>query len=612
MKPLKLKFCSFPHVNGLNFALLLPIMKHIHSLIRWTQSRISKRQFLLLSAVLIGVSMGFASIVLKTFVHYIFKAATFNAGVNYNYYYLALPGIGILLTVLVIKYLLKGKLEKGLSNLHLNISKNASSVPREQMYSQIITSSITIGLGGSAGLEAPIVITGAAFGSNYAKVYHLTAKDRTLLLACGAAAGIGSAFNAPIAGVLFVLEVLLLDVSISAFIPLIIAAASGALISKIFLEENILLSFDHVQAFNYRNVPYYIMLGLLAGILSAYHSRLFTKVEGWFSKSKGKVYRNVIIGGLLLGLLYFVFPSLFGEGYSSIKTLSDQKPENLMNGSIFSEYENNAWYVLIFIGLTTFVKAFATGITLGAGGNGGNFAPSLFLGAHLGFFWARLVNLLNFTKLPENNFTIVGMAGILTGIYHAPLTAIFLIAEITGGYTLMIPLMIVSSIAFVISKYFEPYSMDTKKLVHSGQIFTDDKDKNILVSIKASGLVETDFQKIKADATLGSLVNLISSSRRNIFPVVDNDGKLLGIVLLDNAREVIFKRELYDTMKVAELMTKAPGMVHPMETMDVVMQKFDDTGAWNLPVIDDGKYIGFISKSTVFNRYREKLMATTL
>ena len=480
------------------------------------------------------------------------------------------------------------------------------------MYSQIITSSITIGFGGSAGLEAPIVITGAAIGSNYSKVYHLTAKDRTLLLACGAAAGIGAAFNAPIAGVLFALEVLLLDVSISAFIPLIIAAASGALISKIFLQEGILLSFEHVQAFNYRNVPYYIMLGILAGLLSAYHSRMFTKVEGLFSKSKGKIYRNIIFGGIFLALLIFVFPSLFGEGYQSIKTLSDQKPENLLDGSIFSEYKNNAWYVLIFIGLTTFFKAFATGITLGSGGNGGNFAPSLFLGAHLGFFWSRVLNMLNISKLPESNFTLVGMAGILSGIYHAPLTAIFLIAEITGGYTLMIPLMIVSSFAFVISKYFEPYSMDTKKLVHTGQIFTDDKDKNILVSIKAFGLVETDFQKINPEATLGSLVELISTSRRNIFPVIDNDGKLLGVVMLDNAREVIFKRELYDTMKVSELMSKAPGVVHPNETMDVVMQKFDSTGAWNLPVIDDGKYIGFISKSTVFNRYREKLMATTL
>ncbi len=586
--------------------------KSVANIVHWLQQRLTEKQFLLLSSVLVGISMGIAAIVLKTFVHYIFIVATFNRGINFNFYYLALPGIGIFLTVLAVKYLLRGKLEKGLSNIHISIAKKNSSIPSEQMYAQILTSSITIGLGGSAGLEAPIVITGAAVGSNYAKTYHLAPKDRTLLLACGAASGIAAAFNAPIAGVLFALEVLLLDVSISSFIPLIISAATGALISKIFLQENILLSFQLQEAFNYKNVPYYLVLGIMAGILSTYHSRLFSKTEGLFSKSGNRIYGNVIVGGLLLAFLIFIFPSLFGEGYQSIKTLSLQKPENLLDGSILAGLKDNSWYVLGFIGITMLVKAIATGITLGSGGNGGNFAPSLFLGAHLGFFWSRLINLLGITRLPESNFTIVGMAGILSGIYHAPLTAIFLIAEITGGYTLMIPLMIVSSISYIISKYFEPFSMDTKHLAHSGQIFTDNKDKNILITIKASALIERDFQIIKPESSLGELVELIANSKRNIFPVTDENGCLLGIVLLDNVREYIFKSNLYDSIHIRDIMTQAPGYISSSENMDSVMKKFDQTGAWNLPVVDNNIYQGFISKSTVFNRYREKLITSTL
>ncbi len=305
-----------------------------------------------------------------------------------------------------------------------------------------------MGFGGSAGLEAPIVITGAAFGSNYSKTYDLDKKEKTLLLACGIAAGIAAVFNAPIAGVLFALEVLIIDISISAFTPLILSAATGALISKIFLNDDVLLSFQLQQPFNYFNVPFYILLGILAGLISIYHARTFTKIEGLFSNAPKKKYLNVLIGGVALAMLLFIFPSLFGEGYQSIKLLSTQHPENLLDNSILQSLKNNQWIVLAFIGAIIFIKSIATGLTIGSGGNGGNFAPSLFVGSYLGFFFSRCINMLNLGNLPENNFTIVGMAGVLSGLYHAPLTAIFLIAEITGGYTLMIPLMIVSSISF--------------------------------------------------------------------------------------------------------------------------------------------------------------------
>lgn len=480
------------------------------------------------------------------------------------------------------------------------------------MYAQILTSSLTVGFGGSAGLEAPIVITGAAFGTNYSRTFHLNYKERTLLLACGIAAGIGAAFNAPIAGVLFAIEVLLIDISISAFTPLIISAATGALISKILLNDDLLLSFQLQQPFNYNNVPFYILLGLLAGVLSVYHSRAFSKIESLFSKSPNKIYLNAAIGGISLALLLFIFPSLFGEGYQSIKILAKQQPQNLLNKSLFLDYKSNEWFVLTFVGLLIFVKAIATALTLGSGGNGGNFAPSLFVGSYLGFFLSRCLNMLHLTNLPESNFTIVGMAGILSGIYHAPLTAIFLIAEITGGYILMIPLMIVSSISYAISKYFEPFSMDTKKLGQSGKIFTYDRDHNILTTIKISNLIETNFQKISPSDTLGDLVEIISKSKRNIFPITDNENKLLGIIILDNIRDIMFKNEMYSKVTAMELMTVPPATISSTQTMETVMKKFDETGAWNLPVVDNGQYIGFISKSSVFTSYRTKLKATTI
>ena len=586
-------------------------IKRINSIIEWTQTKLNKKQFIIFSSILVGLSVGLAAIILKTFVHYIFIAATFKELGNFKYFFLVLPIIGIFLTVLVVKKLLHGKLDKGLSHIHYAIANKSSIVPKDQMYGQILTSSLTVGFGGSAGLEAPIVITGAAIGSNYSKTYHLNYKERTLLLACGIAAGIGATFNAPIAGVLFALEVLIIDISISAFTPLIISAATGALISKIILQDDILLSFQS-QSFNYNNVPFYILLGLLAGIISVYHSRAFTKIENIFSKSPNKIYLNAAIGGLAIAALLFVFPSLFGEGYQSIKSLALQQPENLLDNGVFQNYKSNGWFVLIFVGVLIFVKAIATALTLGSGGNGGNFAPSLFVGSYLGFFLSRCLNMLNLTNLPESNFTMVGMAGILSGLYHAPLTAIFLIAEITGGYTLMIPLMIVSSISYAISKYFEPFSMDTKTLGQSGKIFTDDRDHNILTTIRTSNLIETDFQKISPNDTLGNLVEIISKSTRNIFPVTDTENKLLGIIILDNIRDIMFKNEMYDKVTAKELMTNPPTTISPTQTMETVMKKFDETGAWNLPVIDNGQYVGFISKSSVFTSYRTKLKATTI
>ncbi len=582
------------------------------SIIDWVQDRLTKKQFIFLSSVLVGLSAGAAVIILKTFAHYIFLIATFDKGFNSRYLFVILPILGIFLTVLVTKKVLKGRLQKGLPNIHYAIAKKSSVIPRKQMYAQVLTSSLTVGLGGSAGLEAPIVVTGAAFGSNYARTYNLNYKDRTLLLACGISAGIAAAFNAPIAGVLFALEVLLLDVSISAFIPLIISAAAGTLLSKIVLKDDILISFQLTQPFDYINVPFYALLGVFAGLVSVYHSRIFHRVEGMFGRSQRKVYKNVIYGGLTLGILIFFFPTLFGEGYESIKSLSLLKPEEILDNSYFQDYKNNEWVVLAFVGMLIFVKSIATGVTLGSGGNGGNFAPSLFVGAYLGFFFSRLTNLFSFINLPESNFTLVGMAGILSGLYHAPLTAIFLIAEITGGYTLILPLMIVSSISYAISRYFEPYSMDTKKMATGGVIFTQDKDKNILSTINTNSIIDNDYDKLYENIYLGELVNVISSSKRNVFPVTDRFNCLVGLVYLDNIRDIIFKHELYDVVQVKDLMVIPTEVIIEDEPMDSVMKKFDSSNLWNLPVTRDGKFIGFINKSTVFTSYRSRLKSTVL
>lgn len=581
------------------------------TIINWISGKLSPRQILVFSSIFVGLTAGLAAVVLKTAVYYIHHSITHDYHIKYQYFfYLIFPTIGILLTVWFVQKHLKGKLGRGTANILNAIAKKSSFLPKDQMYSHIVTSALTVGFGGSAGLESPMVVTGAAIGSNYAKTHRINYKDRTLLLACGAAAGIAAAFNSPIAGVLFALEVLLADVSISAFIPLLIAAATGGLLSKIILQEDTLFSFKLIQPFDYHNTPFYILLGALAGFVSVYYARVYLKIESFLKPKKKNVYGKAVFGGIVLAILILFFPSLFGEGYESIKTLSHLNPEKIFEHSILVDFVSSKWMVVLFIVLTMFFKTIAAAITIGSGGNGGNFAPSLFVGAYLGFAFAYILNLLGITQAPVSNFTIVAMAGILSGVFHAPLTAIFLIAEITGGYELMIPLMIVSATSFMISKYFEPYSMDIKRLAKKGRVFTSDKDKNILTSLKISNLTETDFQIVTPDLTLGSMVEVVRHSKRNIFPVIENE-ILVGVIVLDNIRDIMFKHDMYDKVYVKEIMRKPFATIDPDEEMASVMKKFDETGAWNLPVLKEGRYIGFVSKSSIFVQYRNRLIKTT-
>jgi CIC family chloride channel protein len=593
-----------------NFQLYIrKIIRRFESLFVLAKEILSERNFIYLSCVAVAISCALAVIVLKSFAHNVFLFANYlNTYLKLPYSNSILPVIGILLTVFVVRRFLDGKLEKGSSHILHSVAKKGGIVPKKQMYAQIITSSLTVGLGGSAGLESPIVITGAAFGSNFAQKYKLSQKDRILLLACGVAAGIGAAFNAPIAGVLFAIEVVLTDVSISAFIPIMISAATGALVSQITLSSDILLSFNKEQSFNFHNTPYYVLLGILAGFVSVYHARNFRRVEHFFSKFKKRPYRKALFGATLLAVLIFFFPTLFGEGYESIKTLSTNHPEVLLDNTILKNHKSNEWILLAFIGVTTLLKSFATGLTLGSGGNGGNFAPSLFVGSYLGFFVAKSIHLLGISNsLPVANFTIVGMAGILSGLFHAPLTAIFLIGEITGGYELMVPLMIVSSVSFAVSKKFEKHSMDVKSLADKGDVFTSDKDKNILQSIDFLALIKTDIKTIKLENSLENLVEHLSTFNQELFPVLDDKEKLLGIVDFNDIRATVFNSFRVKYTPIKEILKQPIIIVQYDDGIEAIMEKFEATNQNILAVIKYGKFFGFISKIDILEVYREKL-----
>jgi len=574
----------------------------------YAKRKLSHKQFFLLSCIAVGILSSLAAIILKFCVHSIGTWVTYYAN-NYEQFFLftLFPAVGIALTVMYVQFVLKGNFKKGSAEISYSIARKSSELPASQTYSHIITSALTVGFGGSLGLESPMVSTGSAIGSNYGTFFHLSYKDRTVLLACGAAAGIAAAFNAPIAGVLFAIEVLLTDVTVAAFIPIIIAAASGALLSKIILAEGITLSFSLQQPFDYHNVPFYIVLGVFAGFVSLYYARVLEKIETRFSSIKSHA-NKIILGGILLSVLLIVFPPLFGEGYESIKLLANLQTSEITKTSIFNQFIQSDFSLLIFLGALVLVKVIAVAITLGSGGNGGNFGPSLFVGAYMGFTFARLINLTGLTYIPETNFTLVAMAGILSGVFYAPLCAIFLIAEITGGYALIIPLMIVAALSITVARYFEPLSMEGKKLSKLLNVSVEDRDKFLLSKLNLKELLETNFSAVRPDDRLRLLVRVISFSKRNTFPVVDN-GKLVGVVHLDNIRELIFNTNKYDSTFVKELMTNAYA-VDFEDSLHDILKKFDETKQWNLPVIKDNVYQGFLSKARILSEYRTELMKT--
>ncbi len=562
----------------------------------------------MLVATVVGLVSGLIAVLLKTIVHY-FQHWVKSIQVTPNAY-LLLPVAGLVLTVFVIRTFFKGHIERGIAMVLKAIARKSSFIPFSHTYMHVITSSITVGLGGSAGLEAPIVATGSAVGSNLARISDMQYRERTLLIACGAAAGIAAVFNAPIAGVIFAIEVLLTETVVSYFIPLIIASVVGALCSRIILRESILFNFILKQNFNYYNVPYYIILGILAGSVSLYYARMFKRVETTLHHWNINGYIKAIAGGCILILLFILLPPLFGEGYDSIKLLAGGQSASIASHAPLFASEEKSWKLLLFVGLIVLFKPVAAAVTIGSGGNGGNFAPSLFVGANLGFFFSKLMNTIGWFKLPEDNFSLAGMAGVLSGVMYCPLTAIFLIAEITNGYELFIPLMIVSSISYFIVKHYEPFSMEIKKLAREGDVFTHKKEQNILTSISLVEMLQDRYESIMIDKKLKDLVEIIKKSEKNIFAVTDTKEQFTGIIELNDIKQQLFQPDMFDTTTIRQLMKKPAAVIGEEETMQKVMERFDISQSWYLPVVTkDRRFLGFISKTKLFNKYREILAA---
>ena len=563
-------------------------------------------QFIVVIAILVGLASGLMAVVLKTLVHHLQKIVEDNS--IFRFSYLIFPTIGLLITLFIIRHFFGGHIERGIAMVLKSIAGKSSFIEPKHSYLHVITSSLTVGFGGSVGLEGPIVATGSALGSNISRLSDLNYQERTLLIACGAAAGISAVFDAPIAGVIFAVEVLLAETIVSYFIPLIISSVVGALCSKIILQEASLFNFVLKEDFDYHNVPYYIVLGVLAGFVSLYYALAFKGAERRMEHWKINAYLKAIIGGFLLLLIFFLFPPLFGEGYNSIKLVANGYLNSFSdNTTLFSYFKSN-WGIIVFTGLIVLFKPIAAGLTIGSGGNGGNFAPSLFTGSFLGFFYSKLINHLPWVKIPESNFSLVAMAGILSGVMYCPLTAVFLIAEITNGYELFIPLMIVSSISFFIVKTYQPYSMETKKLALEGQIFTHQKEKNILTTIKLDSMLQDKYETIESGKKLKDLVEIIKRNDKNIFAVTNAKERFIGIIELNDIKQKLFQPHQFDKISIQSIMKKPAAIIREGQDMPSVMKKFDVTQSWYLPVIDkDRKFIGFISKTKLFNKYREIL-----
>jgi len=574
----------------------------------WRVKHIQHKHFVLFLSLIVGLFSGVAVILLKNSVHFIKSLLTYSFVTEYhNYLFFLYPIVGLFLTLIFIKYVFKEPVGHGIPGVLYAISKKNSIIKPFQMFSSIITSAFTVGFGGSVGLEGPTVATSSAIGSNVGRFFKLDYKTVTLLVGCGAAGAMSGIFNAPIAALVFVLEVFMFDLSLTSMIPFLMASVSAALSSRMMLGDEVLFDITIQDHFLTADVPFYILLGVFTGLISVYFNKTFWLVEGLFEKIKQQRYR-LIIGGLLLGILIFFVPPLYGEGFKTINFLLEGNYKEIVNQSLFFNQKDNLFIIIGLIFILVLLKVVASAITFGAGGVGGVFAPSLFMGASCGFVFAKTLNFFGLARLSEGNFTLVGMAGLIAGVLHAPLTSLFLIAEITRGYELIIPLMITAAIAYLTSKYFVPHSVYNMQLAKRGQLLTRHKDKAVLTLMKLQSEVEKDFNVLSPEISLGEMVKVIAQSKRNLFPVVGEDGMLHGIVTLDDIREIMFKPELYDSVFIESLMTQPATFVSSTDSMDEVMKKFADTNAWNLPVIDNKKYVGFVSKSKLFNAYRKVLI----
>jgi len=580
----------------------------------WKARHLRQQQFIILLSIVVGLISGLVAVTLKNLVHLVQDGI--HSGVldsYFNLYYFIFPMIGLGLTLLVLKLLrlmtrdATYRVGEGIPHTLYAISRRNGLIKPLKMLDFFFSSILTVGFGGSVGLEGPTVGTGSAIGSNLARIMHLNFKERILLISCATTGAIASIFNAPIAAIIFTIEIFSLDLTFSSLIPLLLASVSGAVTSLFIRGNEYLLHQRFISAFELGEVPFYIALGVVAALVSVMFNKIYLFGMKRFKRIQNQNYR-FFVGGSLLGVVLFLIPPLYGEGYETINHLLHNEPEAIIGKSIFSEYFTGTYGILLLIAGMVIFKVIAALLTVGAGGIGGVFAPSLFVGACTGFVFSTLINTLGLGSIATTNFTLAGMGGIMAGVLHSPLTAVFMIAEITGGYQLFIPLMIVSTISFLVARSFLPHSIYTRQLASRGELLTHDKDHAILTLLNIQKVIERDFKKVQPDMKLGELVQVVSKSRRNLFPVINDRDELVGVLTLDDFRHIMFDHGLYENTFVSQLMNPPPARIDIHDKMQEVTRKFQESGAWNLPVMDDKKYVGFISKSKLFSVYRQKLL----
>lgn len=588
-----------------------PLARWLSALRKWREQHIKEKTFVVVLALVVGAVSGLAAVLLKFLIGFIAGLLTKHVHIaGGNYEYLVFPVAGILIAGLYVKYVIRDDIYHGVTRVLYAIAQRKSRLKPHNMYASLVASSVTIGFGGSVGAEGPIVFTGAAIGSNLGQFFRLSPQTLMLLVGCGAAAGIAGIFKAPIAGVLFTIEVLLIDLNSRSVVPLIIASVTGATVAYAFTGYNVEFFFSQSEQFFTSRIPFVILLGLFCGFVSLYFNKTIEMMENMFSRITKPGIRFAI-GAVILSSLIFFFPALYGEGYGAINSLLNGDVTPLFDNSVFYSHRNSVWWAVALVGCLTLTKVFATSATNGGGGVGGTFAPSLYVGCMAGFFFAFLLNSLGVIDqalpLSHKNFALLGMAGVMAGVMHAPLMAIFLTAEMTGGYDLFLPLLIVSVVSYLTSRIILPYGIYSRRLAKRGELLTHHKDKSVLTLLKMDSVIEKDFTPVNPKMSLKEMVDVIAHSSRNMFPVTDGEGNLLGVVLLDDIRNIMFRPDLYRRIYVERFMSAPPAQIEVGTPMERVMKTFDETKAWNLPVVENGKYVGFISKSKIFNSYREVL-----
>ena len=579
----------------------------------WRLKHISHKQFVYIISIVVGIMSGMGAVLIKNGTHFIELLLEGKLIKEYHSaFYFIFPIIGLSLTYLIIKYIIRHRPTQGIPATLFAISKKKGIMKRFQMWGSLLAAPITVGFGGSVGLEGPTIATGAALSSNLSRLLHMNQATRTLLIGCAAAGAMSSIFKAPIAAIIFAIEVFSLDLTIASMIPLLLASVSAIITSYFFFGNDILLPFNIEDEFLIKDIPFYILLGIVAGFVSIYFTNVYERFQKLFEKI-GSPIKRLVIGGMGIGILVFFIPPLYGEGFDIINNLVQGNPGKALENNIFHLDGTNVWVMIALLTGLVLFKVIASCLTFGAGGVGGIFSPTLFMGSIMGFTLAKILNNIGLFSNPvsESNFTLVGMTGLMAGVLHAPLTAIFLIAEVTGGYELFIPLMITAAISFSITKYLVPHSVYAMELGRKGELITHNKDHAVLTLMDIKTVIERDFVIVYSDMTLGELVHeAIIKSKRNLFPVVNKETKNLeGIILLDDLRPVMFNQTLYKEIIARDLMQAPPEIIYLEDNkMTDVMKKFQDSGAWNLPVLSHGTYYGFVSKSKMLTAYRRKLI----